>query len=46
MRTDNDEINRSYLMKDSGEIELIKKDNENIDKKDADDKQKSLSNHS
>ncbi len=33
-------------MKDSGEIELIKKDNENIDKKDADDKQKSLSNHS
>ena len=32
-------------MKDTGEIELLKKDKENLDKKDMDDKQKSLSNY-
>ena len=30
-------------MKDTGEIELLKKDNEVNEKKDTDDKQKSLS---
>ena len=30
-------------MKDTGEIELLKKDNENNEKKEVDEKQKSLS---
>jgi len=42
-RTDQDDINRSYLLKETGEIELLKKDAENTEKR-SEDIQKSLSN--
>ena len=41
-RTDQDEINRSYLLKDTGDIELIKKDAENSERR-SEEMQKSLS---
>ncbi len=42
-RTDQDDINRSYLLKETGEIELLKKDAENTEKR-SEEIQKSLSN--
>ena len=42
-KTDQDDINRSYLLKETGEIELLKKDAENTEKR-SEDIQKSLSN--
>ena len=41
-RTDQDDINRSYLLKDTGDIELLKKDAENTEKR-SEEIQKSLS---
>jgi len=41
-KTDQDDINRSYLLKETGEIELLKKDAENTEKR-SEDIQKSLS---
>lgn len=41
-RTDQDEINRSYLLKDTGDIELIKKDADNSERR-SEEMQKSLS---
>ena len=42
-KTDQDDINRSYLLKETGEIELLKKDAENTEKR-SEEIQKSLSN--
>lgn len=41
-KTDQDDINRSYLLKETGEIELLKKDAENTEKR-SEEIQKSLS---
>jgi hypothetical protein len=41
-RTDQDDINRSYLLKETGEIELLKKDADNTEKR-SEEIQKSLS---
>jgi hypothetical protein len=41
IKTDIDNINKSYLLKETGEVELIKKDNEVFDKK-AEELQKSI----
>lgn len=41
-RTDQDDINRSYLLKDTGDIELLKKDAEMTEKR-TEEIQKSLS---
>lgn len=43
IRTDHDDINKSYLLKDTGEIELIKKDIDPMDKINEDN-QKTMSN--
>lgn len=42
IKTDQDNINKSYLLKENGEIELIQKDYENSDKN-MEEGQKSLS---
>ena len=41
-RTDQDDINRSYLLKDTGDIELLRKDAENTEKR-SEEIQKTLS---
>lgn len=43
-KTDQDDINKSYLLKETGDIELLKKDAENSEKR-TEDIQKSLSNY-
>ena len=43
IRTDIDDINKPYLLKDTGEMELLKKDFDSIEKKSEDNIQKSLS---
>jgi len=43
-KTDQDDINRSYLLKDTGDIELLKKDAENTEKR-TEEIQKTLSNN-
>ena len=42
-KTDQDDINRSYLLKDTGDIELLRKDEENTEKR-SEEIQKTLSN--